>query len=115
MTPEEALALTDESIVRGEVVDDAYNYAFWEVVRKALEKQISKKPILKHDTGIMHINNGNRPHEIKKIESDNWHCPVCDGWVGERLYLPFRAKVHDQQIEKFCPKCGQAIDWSEKK
>ena len=53
----------------------------------ALEKQMPKKPILKHDVSVMHINRGNQPHEWKRIESDNWHCPECDSFVGERVYV----------------------------
>lgn len=77
----------------------------------ALEKQIPKKPILKHDVSVMHINRGNQPHEWKKLEIDNWHCPICDCFVGERVHI--RDKVHDQRKKKFCDNCGQAIDWSE--
>ena len=38
---------------------------------QAIEKQIPKKPILKHDVSVMHINRGNQPHEWKRLESDN--------------------------------------------
>lgn len=78
----------------------------------ALDKQIGQKPILKHDVGRMHINRGNKPHEWRTIESDNWHCPVCDGFVGEHLTMPARNFSHDQQKKAFCEKCGQKIDWS---
>ena len=77
----------------------------------ALEKQIAKKPILKHDVSVMHINRGNQPHEWKRLESDNWHCPECDSFVGERVYV--HSKVHDQRKKKYCDNCGQAIDWSD--
>ena len=75
----------------------------------ALEKQIPKKPILKHDVSVMHINRGNQPHEWKRLESDNWHCPKCDSFVGERVYV--HSKVHDQRKKKYCDNCGQKLNW----
>ena len=78
---------------------------------QALEKQIPKKPILKHDVSVMHINRGNQPHEWKRLESDNWHCPECDSFVGERVYV--HSKVHDQRKKKYCDNCGQKLDWSD--
>ena len=85
-------------------------YAY-EMAIKALEKQIPKKPILKHDVSVMHINRGNQPHEWKRLESDNWHCPECDSFVGERVYV--HSKVHDQRKKKYCDNCGQKLDWSD--
>ena len=78
---------------------------------QALEKQIPKKPILKHDVSVMHINRGNQPHEWKRLENDNWHCPKCDSFVGERVYV--HSKVHDQRNKKYCDNCGQKLDWSD--
>ena len=78
---------------------------------QALEKHIPKKPILKHDVSVMHINRGNQPHEWKRLESDNWHCPKCDSFVGERVYV--HSKVHDQRKKKYCDDCGQKLDWSD--
>ena len=80
-----------------------------EIGMQALEKQIPKKPILKHDVSVMHINRGNQPHEWKWLESDNWHCPECDSFVGERVYV--HSKVHDQRKKKYCDNCGQKLDW----
>lgn len=80
---------------------------------KALEKQIAKKPILKHDISVMHINRGNHPHEWKRLESDNWHCPECDSLVGERVYV--HSKVHDQRKKKYCDNCGQKLNWESDK
>ena len=85
-------------------------YAY-EMAIKALEKQIPKKPILKHDVSVMHINRGNQPHEWKRLESDNWHCPECDSFVGERVYV--HSKVHDQRKKKYCDNCGQRLDCSD--
>ena len=77
----------------------------------ALEKHIPKKPILKHDVSVMHINRDNQPHEWKMLESDNWHCSECDSFVGERVYV--LSKVHDQGKKKYCDNCGQKIDFGE--
>lgn len=85
---------------RAEAIDVAIN---------ALEKQIPKKPILKHDISVMHINRGNQPHEWKRLESDNWHCPECDSFVGERVYV--LSKIHDQRKKKYCDNCGQKLNW----
>lgn len=81
----------------------------------ALEKQIPKKPVLKHDVSFMHINRGDLPHEIRRMETDNWHCPECDCFVGERVYIRGGEKIHDQRLKKYCENCGQKIDWSERK
>ena len=77
----------------------------------ALEKQIAKKHILKHDVSVMHINRGNQPHEWKRLESDNWHCSECDSFVGERVYV--LDMHHDQRKKKYCDNCGQKLDWSD--
>lgn len=109
MTPEEAIER-----LKPYIDNEAYTEHFQDVCKMAiaaLEKQIPKKPILKYDVSVMHINRGNQPHEWKRLESDNWHCPECDSFVGERVYV--RSKVHDQMKKKFCADCGQAIDWSE--
>ena len=87
------------------------DYKANEMAINALEKQIAKKPILKHDVSVMHINRGNQPHEWKRLESDNWHCPKCDSFVGERVYV--HSKVHDQRKKKYCDNCGQKLDWSD--
>ena len=92
--------------IHSQVLRDAADVAI-----QALEKQIPKKPILKHDVSVMHINRGNQPHEWKRLESDNWHCPKCDSFVGERVYV--HSKVHDQRKKKYCDNCGQKLDWSD--
>ena len=83
----------------------------FQIAINALEKQIPKKPILKHDVSVMHINRGNQPHEWKMLESDNWHCYECDSFVGERVYVLDRH--HDQRKKKYCDNCGQKLDWSD--
>jgi len=80
-----------------------------EVAIKALEKQIPKIPILNHDVTNVLINNGELHYEWKQIEKYNWHCPVCNGVVGERIILP-KGKVHDQKMKMYCEKCGQRLE-----
>ena len=82
-----------------------------DMAMQALEKHIPKKPILKHDVSVMHINRGNQPHEWKRLESDNWHCSECDSFVGERVYV--LDMHHDQGKKKYCYNCGQKLDWSD--
>ena len=58
------------------------------VVIKALEKQIPKKPLHMHK---------------------NYYCPICkeDGWMLRDDAIP-------NDMDKYCGKCGQAIDWEDK-
>ena len=53
---------------------------------EAIEKQIPKKPLHMHK---------------------NYYCPVCkeDGWILWDDAIP-------NDMDKYCCKCGQAIDWS---
>ena len=53
---------------------------------KALEKQIPKKPLHMHK---------------------NYYCPICkeDGWMLWDDAVP-------NDMDEYCGKCGQAIDWS---
>ena len=54
---------------------------------EALEKQIPKKPLHMHK---------------------NYYCPICkeDGWMLWDDAIP-------NDMDKYCSKCGQAIDWSD--
>lgn len=88
-------------------------YEAMEIAINAIEKQIPKKPILKHDVSVMHLNMGNKPHQWKRLESDNWHCPECDSFVGERVYVHDRH--HDQKKKKYCDNCGQKLNWESDK
>ena len=53
----------------------------------ALEKQIPKKPLHMHK---------------------NYYCPICkeDGWMLWDDAIP-------NDMDEYCGKCGQAIDWSD--
>ena len=54
---------------------------------EALDKQIPKKPLHMHK---------------------NYYCPICkeDGWMLWDDAVP-------NDMDKYCGKCGQAIDWEE--
>ena len=54
---------------------------------EALEKQIPKKPLHMHK---------------------NYYCPICkeDGWMLWDDAIP-------NDMDKYCGKCGQAIDWED--
>lgn len=76
----------------------------------ALEKQIPKKPILKSGVSITHINKGDKPHEWRNVQWQDWVCPECGWFVGQR-YNATQCKPHDQRKCNYCNECGQAIDW----
>ena len=58
-----------------------------DVAIDALDKQIPKKPLHMHK---------------------NYYCPICkeDGWMLWDDAVP-------NDMDKYCGKCGQAIDWSD--
>lgn len=62
------------------------------IVENAVKKRCPKKPDL---IGDGYDDNGN-------LIYDTWICPCC-----EKQY------ELDYDDYKFCPNCGQAIDWSE--
>ena len=77
---------------------------------EALEKQIPKKPILKSGVSLIHINKGDKPHEWRNVQWQDWVCPECGWFVGQR-YNATQCKPHDQRKCNYCNECGQAIDW----
>lgn len=56
-----------------------------QTIKEALEKQIPKKP-----------------DKIKEYNPNDYYCTVCKYYLGYACLQP-----------KFCPNCGQAIDWSD--
>lgn len=80
----------------------------------ALEKQIPKRPVLTSGESLVHINKGDKPHEWKVNKWQEWCCPVCGWFVGERFNVHRHdgsVHSHDQRKSKYCNECGQAIDW----
>lgn len=87
-----------------------------ELAIKALEKQIPKKPILKSGESLMHINKGEQPHEWRINKWQDWVCPICGWFVGQRyncLRSHGEPHPHDQRKSNYCNECGQHIDWGE--
>ena len=66
---------------------DKYTTDAIDMAIEALEKQIPKKPIHMHK---------------------NYYCPICkeNGWMLWDDAIP-------NDMDKYCGKCGQAIDWEE--
>ena len=84
----EALIWTEGSLIMGRVAPEQESYTYMETVKKALEKQVPKKPI--------------------KESLADYLCPICLN------YLSFDALNDDiTTAPKFCEDCGQAIDWNE--
>lgn len=67
---------------------------------KALEKQIPKKPITET------VNRGISVSGEYDIDF-NYLCPHCNTIVGDY--------ETDDAFYKFCPECGQALDWNDLK
>ena len=93
MTESEALEKVNDlhsKIVRSsfaENVTESEMLAFIEC-KKALEKQIPKKPIEMKPTD--------------KLMNGYYSCPMCGGWVGM-----------DEYSNNYCGCCGSKIDWSD--
>lgn len=58
---------------------------------KALKKQIPKKP-----------------NKCKGHKQNDYYCAVCRYYLGDEMEMKFAGLQ-----PKFCPDCGQALDWSE--
>lgn len=90
MTIQEALEIIkNEMPYESGVINNALN-----MVENAVEKQIPKKPDF---IGDGYDDNGN-------LIYDTWTCPCC-----ETQY------ELDYDDYKFCPECGQSLDWSDLK
>lgn len=100
MTNEEAIKelKEDRALYEGDIVEagdgtpDGQLMLALDMAVGALEKRIQKKPTLEGD-GF--DENGN-------IIYDTWFCPCC-----KETYEV------DYENYKYCPNCGQAIDWSD--
>ena len=87
MTEQEALntlkKIEDDFQVAGKKREVAEFYEGLSIAEKALEKQISKKPIIHPDNKRIH------------------YCPSCNSYFGALVGI------------KHCMDCGQKLDWSE--
>ncbi len=93
MTYQEANALVDDLsfVYKGKSISKEALIECREIIHKALEKQIPKKPIEK-DIGKLKI-------------SDTAFCPICDN--------PVIKDETDNYEQAYCCYCGQALDWSD--
>ena len=83
-----------------------------EEVREAVERQQPRKAILKNGKGGMFVDYADGHGEYKVTKWQDWCCPVCGWFVGQR-YNASQGKSHDQRKSEYCNECGQHIDWSE--
>ena len=87
MTPQEAM-----EIRKNPHFEDVDNEELSSCIDKALEKQIPKKP-LDICTPVV-----------------TWGlCPICKGELNKLGSQPHRLFINT----KYCPDCGQALDWSD--
>lgn len=119
MTPKEAIEQLESLILNSQSFHEEEG-DIWEkdiealnMAISALEKQIPKKPILKSGESLIHINRGDKPHEWRNVQWQDWTCPECGWFVGQR-YNATQCKPHGQRKCNYCNKCGQAIDWGDK-
>lgn len=99
MNAEEVIKSIDEILDSDYHYDETLGYELtsddfeWlEEAKKALEKQIPKKPIKKNPICYERTKTG------QKYYAYDYHCPMCDTKVNKEPH--------------HCP-CGQALDWSD--
>ena len=119
MTPKEAIEQLESFILNSQSFHEEEGNIWGKDIEalnmaiSALEKQIPKKPILKSGESLIHINRGDKPHEWRNVQWQDWTCPECGWFVGQR-YNATQCKPHGQRKCNYCNKCGQAIDWGDK-
>ena len=89
MTNEEAIKVlnTIDNCLKGNGYD--WEHEGIKTAIQALEKQIPKKPALEGDG-----------YSEGELVIDTWYCPNCDA-----------AYELDYYRHKYCPECGQRINW----
>jgi hypothetical protein len=87
MTPKEAIELVEQC---GLNIEGIKNIECESLIISALEKQIPKKVEL-------YTNDGN-------FKWKNYPCPCCREMLGLNV---------NKRYIKFCPNCGQALDWGD--
>ena len=105
MTPQEAFNWCEqftENLVKVDIDTKRRTLGLqaMQVCKSALEKQIPKKAT--EET----INRGIDISGEYDIDF-NLCCPICGGIIGT-----FEGEV-DEYFVKYCPNCGQALDWSD--
>ena len=73
--------------IKKQIADAGYVYDdFLDICKEALEKQIPKK--------------------INNADGFGGRCPVCGYYIAKIIY--------SSKGYKYCPECGQALDWEVK-
>lgn len=100
MTIQEANALVDDFsfVYKGKSISKEALIECREVIHKALEKQIPKKPII--DNRSFHY-----------VDYKDYLCPCCKKRIISKIDGDFIAG----RKSYCCDNCGQAIDWGEEK
>lgn len=96
MTYQEANALVDDFsfVYKGKSISKEVLIECREVIHKALEKQIPKKPT-SYKVEFVEKKAG---YDIRTVFERFYSCPRCEKFLGERY--------------DWCYACGQALDWS---
>lgn len=82
--------------------------------RKAKNKQIPVIPKLhKNEVEGEFIEYEDGTRVYREYPKNNYHCPVCDNIVGDKIIIKYKdfEHKHIQNKKKYCDKCGQAILW----
>lgn len=88
------------------------NFTFKSLI-EAREKQTAKTPILKNGEGVSFVDYADGHGECKVTKWQDWVCPLCGWFVGQRYNRNNHGKIrfHDQRKSNYCNECGQKIDW----
>lgn len=97
MTYQEVNACVDDFsfVYKGKSISKEVLIECREVIHKALEKQIPKKPIVNSC--------------CRYVDYQDFFCPYCKKRIISRLDGDFV----DGKKQQHCDNCGQALDWSE--
>lgn len=103
-TVEEYMKFEDECLRK--------NFTFKSLI-EAREKQTAKTPILKNGEGVSFVDYADGHGECKVTKWQDWVCPLCGWFVGQRYNRNNHGKIrfHDQRKSNYCNECGQKIDW----
>lgn len=98
MTYQEANALVDDFsfVYKGKSISKEMLIECREVIHKALEKKIPKKPIINEEN-------------INYVNYKIYMCPCCKKQIIKKI----DGDIFVGKIPYYCDNCGQALNWSE--
>lgn len=102
MKPEEAIEK-----LKPFVGNEAYTEHFQEMCKtaiSALKKQIPKNPLKRKQMIFVELDNGRN----ESGEKDVFYCPICCEYIGVKY-----GEHPIVNVQNYCKKCGQCIDWSD--